>query len=829
MVNRRPITRTLAAAAGALLACPTLPIALAYADDDPFADFTTAVGAGGNSAATSVASSLDSTLSKADPSLAATLDADVAAYEATGTVTSTAGVTTAPGIDNAFGDLLGSNATAIAEANALDDILYSDLAAAGQTSTIASLDTEASTLTSVVAPVNESPYTLFAAAVGNPDPNAAVLDANMDPGLAATFAGYVEDPSTIPTSALSITGVPAADDGFAALLPAGASAAEVTEATELDNLLYADYAPLAAEAAFYAPAVDSSAVPLTGDDPFSDFATTVGSTDTASEVAYLDATLISDDQPLAAVLNGYVDGTLSPPSGLLTAPTGDDPFTDLLPSGASSADITEAEDLDNALYTGLTDANDSSLASTLASDAANPINTATPAADPFTEFATAVSADVTPPGVANLDADFANADPSLAGTFAGYVLDPSSIPTTDPTAPAADDPFADLLSTATSATSAQMTEATDLDNVLYADDSNLADTLGGYASYLTAPATTVTPPGIMPPPGPIALLEQDFSTTIDNAHTVFSASHEALSTLLSGDTAAIPGNLLTALEAVTLIGAPDVVTSAVIDQTLGGVSEATPGGLLFDGAAVPIEGVHTQVYDGLIGQGFSVPGGLEGDVIAALDNFAASPLSGVLIGAVGPFISPEVELFDSLQTAVTDFTSGDPTAALTQLIDTPINVVDAFFNGATLNLDALVPFLEPFVSAGDGGGESITSLDIAFGGLFSPGSVVDGVGGVENGVGGSLLNSLGMELTFHAPDDDAGGTVTILGEPVGPIAAVDGLLHTLGDVFNGSLLFDTGTSTAADIAGSTAADMAGSAAGDMAGNLAADVISGLIP
>ncbi len=765
----------IAGVAGALLASAALPVALAYADDDPFADFTTAVG---NSDAASVASSLDSTLTSADPSLAASIDG----YVEDPSTIPTSGLTAAPGSDNAFGDLLGSDATAaqIAEADQLDDILYADLAAVGQTSTIASLDTEASTLTSVVPPANAEPFTDFAAAVGNPDPDATVLDANLDANLAVTLAGYVEDPSTIPTS--GIPTAPPAEDAFAALLPADATAAQITEAAELDNVLYADIPNQGAESAFYAPSVTP-----TLNDPFSDFATVVGSTDSASGVASLDAALTNVDPSLASVLNGYVDGILSSPSGLLTAPSGDDPFTELLPSGATSAEITEAEDLDNALYTGLTNAGDTSLDSTLASDAAaltsTTVTVATPPADPFTELAASVSSILSPPGVAGLDGDFIKADPALAATFAAYVLDPSSIPTTDPIAPTADDPFADLLPS--TATAAQITEVTDLDNVLYADDSTVAAQLGADASALIP---TVTSP-VTPPRDPIALLEQDFSTTIANAQTVLSADQDALSTLLSGDTAAISGNLQTALEAVTLIGAPSVVSSAVTDQTLGGVSEATAGGLLNGGLAIPIEGVHEQVYDGLLGQGFGVPGGAEGDLIASLDNFAASPLSGVIIGLAGPFISPEVALLNSVDSALTDVTSGDTTAALTEIEDTPINMVDAFFNGATLNLDSLAPLFESFVSTGDGGGESITGLSFAFGGLFSPGSVVDGVGGVENGVGGSLLNSLGLELAFQLPDDDAGATVDVPAIGVGPIAAVDGLLSTLGEIFNGSLLF----------------------------------------
>ena len=778
-MNRRVITRTLVAAAGVLLAWPALPVALAFADDDPFVDFTTAVG---NSAATGVAASLDSTVYQADPSLAATIEG----YVADPSTIPTSGLTTAPGIDNAFGDLLGSDATAaqITEANELDAILYAGLAAAGQTSTIASLDSEASTLITVVPPANAEPFTDFATAVGSPDPDATVLDANLDPNLAVLLAGYVQDPSTIPTS--GIPTAPPPEDAFASLLPADATAAQITEANALDNLLYAAVPNEGAESAFYAPAITP-----TLDDPFSDFATMVGSTDSASGVASLDATLINVDPSLGAVLNGYIDGILSSPSGLLTAPAGDDPFTELLPAGATAAQITEAQDLDNALYTGLTNAGDSSLAGTLGSDAAALTSTtvtgATPPADPFTELAASVSTILSPPGVVGLDGDFIKADPVLAATFAAYVLDPSTIPTTDPTAPAADAAFADLLPS--TATLAQITEATNLDNVLYADDPAVAAVLGGDASALIPAVTSPVTPPVTPPLEPIALLEQDFSTTIANAQTLVSANQDALSTLLSGDTAAIPGNLQAALEAVTLIGAPDVVSSAVTEQTLGGVSEATAGGLLNGGVAVPIEGVHEQLYSGLLGEGFGVPGGTEGDFIAALDNFAASPLSGVLMGFAGPFVSPEVALLDSVQGAVADVAAGNSAAAFTEIEDAPINAVNAFFNGATLNLDALAPLFESFVSNGDGGGETITGLSLAFGGLFSTGSVVDGVGDIENGIGGSLLNSLGVELAFQLPDDDAGAMVDIPAIGVGPIAALEGLLNTVGEVFNGSLLF----------------------------------------
>ena len=53
-----------------------------------------------------------------------------------------------------------------------------------------------------------------------------------------------------------------------------------------------------------------------------------------------------------------------------------------------------------------------------------------------------------------------------------------------------------------------------------------------------------------------------------------------------------------------------------------------------------------------------------------------------------------------------DITGGNPVGAVTALIDTPAFVVNAFFNGATLNLDPLAPVFNPFVSAGDAGGRT---------------------------------------------------------------------------------------------------------------------------
>ena len=294
----------------------------------------------------------------------------------------------------------------------------------------------------------------------------------------------------------------------------------------------------------------------------------------------------------------------------------------------------------------------------------------------------------------------------------------------------------------------------------------------------------------------IAPWQQVLTTTTGNAQTVFAASQQALNSLSGGISAGVGqlftspatfvGNLQTALQSVALVGAPANVQSAVVNHTLGGFTTVVGGP--DDGTVIP--DVHLQIYQGLVGTGdFSPPTGPVGALVAGLANFAASPLSGVLIGFLGPVVSPGVQLFNNAQAIVADVTGGNLPAALTELVNTPADVVNAFFNGATLNLDPLLPLVNPFVSSGDNGGEFFTSLSLAFGGLFSPGQVVTGVTGpMYYGTGGSLLNSLGMDISLVPPDSGAGDTLPVAGIPVGPIAATAGLVDIFGQALGGSLL-----------------------------------------
>ena len=169
-------------------------------------------------------------------------------------------------------------------------------------------------------------------------------------------------------------------------------------------------------------------------------------------------------------------------------------------------------------------------------------------------------------------------------------------------------------------------------------------------------------------------------------------------------------------------------------------------------------------------------------------NFLASPASGILIGALGPLISPEVALLNSVESIVTAFQADDSTTALQDLAALPANVFGSFFDGATLNLDSLVPAVNDsgFLPAGD----SVSALSFAFGGLLSPGAVSDtfkAATGSIHAAGGSIFNSLGIDLNVLLGTTPI--SLDLAANPVGPLGAVEGFDELvgllLGDNWNG--------------------------------------------
>ncbi|WP_409435071.1 outer membrane porin GjpA [Mycobacterium sp. SMC-14] len=171
-----------------------------------------------------------------------------------------------------------------------------------------------------------------------------------------------------------------------------------------------------------------------------------------------------------------------------------------------------------------------------------------------------------------------------------------------------------------------------------------------------------------------------------------------------------------------------------------------------------------------------LPPGTDVEPINAIINFISSPMSGMIMGMLGPGLSPLVALMNSIS-------DGD---GLNEIL---ANMTGAFFNGATLDLGFILPLLDGVVPPG-----TISHLDFAFGGLLSPGSVAnadytyyDSAGNIVDSVpavGGSIFNSVGLAI-------DASGflgtplTLTVLSQGVGPIGAIMGWEQAIAGLLGG--------------------------------------------
>lgn len=191
-------------------------------------------------------------------------------------------------------------------------------------------------------------------------------------------------------------------------------------------------------------------------------------------------------------------------------------------------------------------------------------------------------------------------------------------------------------------------------------------------------------------------------------------------------------------------------------------------------------------------------------VVKNVMNFMASPLSGVLVGLAGPALSPVVALGQSIQSIIGHLTNGTPDfgAALRDFVNIPAHMVGAFLNGATVNLSGLAPLINKSGVLKEG--TTMNSLHLALGGLFSTGST-------QNGIGGSIFNSLTMNVTTKALGFPF--TLNIAGKPVGPLAALTALSQAIAKAlgWNGTgnplanLKLPTTTTSAAAAASTPAA------------------------
>lgn len=217
-------------------------------------------------------------------------------------------------------------------------------------------------------------------------------------------------------------------------------------------------------------------------------------------------------------------------------------------------------------------------------------------------------------------------------------------------------------------------------------------------------------------------------------------------------------NAMKVLTGLTLIGADEKTRDAVVKHTLGGM-----------------HGMALDMFPGFLAEG------VDPEAFSAVMSVLASPLSGVLIGSIGPVVSPAVALLNSAVAISNALQAGDSTTALSSLLGVPAGMVDAFLNGANLNLDALAPMINDAGLIKDT--VTIAGLNIAFGGLLTPGSTdrstyeytdEDGNKVTIPSVGGSIFNSLGMDIKLGALP------ISVKGEAVGPIGALQGLSQTVG-------------------------------------------------
>lgn len=188
-----------------------------------------------------------------------------------------------------------------------------------------------------------------------------------------------------------------------------------------------------------------------------------------------------------------------------------------------------------------------------------------------------------------------------------------------------------------------------------------------------------------------------------------------------------------------------------------------------------VEGLHGLVMT-LLPSLLPAGGAIDPETISAVVNVLASPMSGVLMGLIGPVVSPAVAVLNSGIAIAAAIQAGDPDAVFSDVFSAPANVVGAVFNGTTLDLTALTPLIN---DSGLMGTTKLNSLDVAFGGLFTPGSIgrdpYEGPDGTKiTAPGGSILNSIGLGVDLN------GIEIPIPGQAVGPIGAMQGLGQTVG-------------------------------------------------
>ena len=154
-----------------------------------------------------------------------------------------------------------------------------------------------------------------------------------------------------------------------------------------------------------------------------------------------------------------------------------------------------------------------------------------------------------------------------------------------------------------------------------------------------------------------------------------------------------------------------------------------------------------------------LPGVLPDATITALTpvlNFLNTPISGALLGLVGPVLAPIVALGNGISGAITAIQASDIAGAINDLINIPTTMINAFLNGGvTLDLTQVLGSALP---------SEVNSIGLALGGLLSTftstiASPQVPVGSVQ--VGGVGFDALALNATVPNPINPALPDITV--------------------------------------------------------------------
>lgn len=217
----------------------------------------------------------------------------------------------------------------------------------------------------------------------------------------------------------------------------------------------------------------------------------------------------------------------------------------------------------------------------------------------------------------------------------------------------------------------------------------------------------------------------------------------------------------------------------IIGQVVANVGNAARAPFAVD--LNTLDTAHTLAYQALPTLAPDIPQGLS--------DFLTTSASGLLIGLIGPVLSPVLALGSNITSAIGALQTSDWAAAVNALINIPAAMVNAFLNGGPI-ID-LTSLLAPSVLP-----NRLDSATVTLGGLLSQGA--------------SIFNAVGLEVSVKA------GPVFVPGPPIpaGPPAGVFGSLIAMTNAIAGAITVTppAPTATRARSAATEAAPEATSAA-----------------